>query len=92
MNKPTRDDTLMVLASVPEVKEKAGNFGLTAMYDPEKNTVVVYDLDVPIGSSTNGQVFRPWNSTENFNFEKWLKLYAQTQRLLQKFTKLRGII
>lgn len=91
MNKPVRDDTLMVLASVPEVKEKAGHFGLTAMYDPEKNVIVIYDMEIPIGSSTNGHTIRPWNQSENFNINKWLILYAETRRLLKRFGELRGI-
>ena len=92
MNKPTKDNTLMVLASVPEVKEKAGHFGLTAMYDPEKNTVVVYDLDIPIGSSKDGYKFRPWNKRDLFIFDKWLQLYAETRKLLQKFAEFRGVV
>lgn len=78
-----RKNSLMMLATVPEVKEKASEVGLKARYFPEINAIEIYIDDIQFGVTFNGRTIKVGKSY--YNMDKWLLMYKATNDLLRNF-------
>lgn len=78
-----RENTLMMLATVPEVKEKASAAGLYASYVPVVNAIEILNGDKSVGMTFNGRTIKV--NGQYYNLDKWLIMYKITQSILNRF-------